>query len=32
MIEFLGQELDKKTLKLLNKVAKQALKSAGQKP
>ena len=32
MIEFLGQELDKKTLKLLKKVAKQTFKSVGQKP
>ena len=32
MIEFLGQELDKKTLKLLKKVAKETFKSNGQKP
>ena len=32
MVEFLGQELDKKTLKLLKKVAKQTFKSVGQKP
>ncbi len=32
MIEFLGQEIDKKTLKLLKKVAKEAFKSVGQKP
>jgi len=31
MIEFLGQELDKKTLKLLKKVAKQTFKDVGQK-
>ena len=32
MIEFLGQELDRKTLKLLKKVAKNTFKSVGQKP
>lgn len=32
MVEFLGQEIDKKTLKLLKKVAKQTFKSCGQKP
>ena len=32
MIEFLGQELDKRTLKLLKKVAKHTFKSVGQKP
>lgn len=32
MVEFLGQELDKKTLKLLKKVAKQTFKANGQRP
>ena len=32
MVEFLGQEVDKKMLKLLKKVAKQTFKSVGQKP
>ena len=32
MIEFLGLELDKKTLKLLKRVAKQTFKSNGQNP
>ncbi len=32
MVEFLGKELDKKTLKLLKKVAKHTFKCNGQKP
>ena len=32
MIEFLGQEFDKKTIRLLKKIAKQTFKSNGQKP
>ena len=32
MIEFLGQEFDKKNIKLLKKIAKQTLKSIGQSP
>ena len=32
MIEFLGQEVDKRTLKLLKRVAKQTFKSLEQKP
>ena len=32
MVDFLGQELDKKTLKLLKKVAKHTFKCVGQKP
>ena len=32
MIEFLGQEVDRKMLKLLKKVANQTFKAVGQKP
>ena len=32
MIEFLGQEFDRKHIKLLKKIAKQTLKSIGQSP